>query len=155
MSETWTIGPAVAADGAAVVDLLTRQLDEHDLPAERERVASAVAILLGAPRHGFLLVAREDGATIGVAFVAMHWSLEHGGQACWLEELYVLPDRRGRGVGRDLLRAAATRAGARLPDDGSGGAREPRARGAPVRARGLPGVAAGAVGQGTVGAGSA
>jgi GNAT superfamily N-acetyltransferase len=110
MSETWTITPAVAADGAAVADLLTRQLDEHGLPADRERVASAIAILLGAPRHGFLLVAREDGVTVGVAFVAMHWSLEHGGQACWLEELYVLPDRRGRGVGRDLLRAAAARA---------------------------------------------
>lgn len=110
MSETWTIGPAVAADAAAVVDLLTRQLDEHGLPADRERVASAVAILVGAPRHGFLLVAREGGATIGVAFVAMHWSLEHGGQACWLEELYVLPERRGRGCGRDLVRAAVVRA---------------------------------------------
>lgn len=110
MSGTWAISPAVAADGAAVADLLTRQLDEHGLPADRERVGSAVAMLLGAPRHGFLLVAREDAAVVGVAFVAMHWSLEHGGQACWLEELYVLPDRRGRGVGRDLLRAAIARA---------------------------------------------
>lgn len=110
MSGTWTIAPAVAADGAAVTDLLTRQLDEHGLPAERERIASAVAMLLGAPRHGFLVVAKDEATVIGVAFVAMHWSLEHGGQACWLEELYVTPDRRSQGVGRDLLRAAIVRA---------------------------------------------
>lgn len=110
MSGTWTIGPAVAGDAAAVGDLLTRQLAEHGLPADRARVDSAVAILLGAPRHGFLLVARDAATVIGVAFVAMHWSLEHGGQSCWLEELYVLPESRGRGVGRDLLRAAMLRA---------------------------------------------
>lgn len=109
MSGTWVVAPAVAADAVAVGDLLTRQLAEHGLPADRERVDGAIAILLGAPRHGFLLVAREEATVIGVAFVAMHWSLEHGGQACWLEELYVLPDRRGRGVGRDLLRAAFLR----------------------------------------------
>ncbi len=110
MSGTWTIAPAVAADAAAVGDLLTRQLAEHDLPADRARIDSAVAILLGAPRHGFMMVAREEGVTVGVAFVALHWSIEHGGQSCWLEELYVLPDHRGRGLGRDLLHAALTRA---------------------------------------------
>jgi hypothetical protein len=43
------------------------------------------------------------------------FSLEHGGRAAWLDELYVVPAERGRGMGAALLDAAcahATAAGA-------------------------------------------
>ena len=33
------------------------------------------------------------------------WALEHGGQAGWLEELYVVPELRAGGVGTRLLEA--------------------------------------------------
>jgi GNAT superfamily N-acetyltransferase len=32
--------------------------------------------------------------------------LEHGGLVAWLDELFVLPEHRGRGIGRALLRRA-------------------------------------------------
>ncbi len=38
------------------------------------------------------------------------WTLEHGGRSAWLEELYVQPEYRGRGIGQKLLAAAINRA---------------------------------------------
>jgi GNAT superfamily N-acetyltransferase len=58
--------------------------------------------MLGEPRLGFILLARE-GAAVGVAWVSTTWSLEHGGLTAWLEELYVVPERRSSGIGRALL----------------------------------------------------
>lgn len=109
----WTIGPAVADEAAAVSALLTHQLAEHELPADPSLVAGAVAGILSDERTGFLLVARSVGVAVGVAYVAMIWSLEHGGLSAWLEELYVLPAWRGRGVGADLVRASLVQARAR------------------------------------------
>ena len=119
LAESWTIGPAQAAEAADISDLLTRQLAEHDLPAESASVAGAVAGILADERRGFLQVARSGARVVGVAYVAMIWSLEHGGLSSWFEELYVLPAWRGRGLGADLLRASLTRAqahGCRMMD---------------------------------------
>lgn len=110
MNGDWNIDRAGAGDREALVDLLTRQLVEHDLPADRPGVERAVDGILADGRRGFLLAARAGEAVVGVAYVALHWSLEHGGPSCWLEELYVLPDRRCRGLGVALLQAACTRA---------------------------------------------
>lgn len=110
MGGDFLIEAARASDRDALVDLLTRQLAEHDLPADHVGVARAVDGILGDERLGFLLVARAVDEAVGVAYVARHWSLEHGGPSCWLEELYVLPDRRCGGVGVALLRASLDRA---------------------------------------------
>lgn len=108
--EDVVIGPATAADESALCGLLTRQLAEHDLPAEPARVGRAVAGILADGRTGFLLAARAGDLVVGVAYVAMIWSLEHGGPSSWLEELYVLPDWRSGGVGAALLRASLAQA---------------------------------------------
>jgi GNAT superfamily N-acetyltransferase len=34
------------------------------------------------------------------------WTLEHGGAAVWLDELFVAPAQRGQGIGTALLREA-------------------------------------------------
>lgn len=110
MSGCASIGMAVAAEAGAVVRLLTRQLAEHDLPADEDRVTRAVDGILADDRVGFLLVARRGDEVVGVSYVAMIWSLEHGGPSSWLEELYVLPAWRGQGVGAALLRASLAQA---------------------------------------------
>lgn len=107
MSGSLKVEAARAADREALVGLLCRQLTEHDLPAERPRVERAVDGILDDGRLGFLLAARVGDEVAGVACVAHHWSIEHGGLSCWLEELYVLPGHRNRGLGTALLREAA------------------------------------------------
>ncbi|MBO0695258.1 MAG: GNAT family N-acetyltransferase, partial [Verrucomicrobia bacterium] len=51
-----------------------------------------------------------EGRVVGVAYVATILSVEHVGPAAWLEELYVTPAWRQRGVGSALVDAVLERA---------------------------------------------
>lgn len=98
---------AGARDVAAVVALLARQLDEHDIALAPDALERSVRTLLGDPRLGHVLVAcASDGEIAGVAVLSFLFTLEHGGPAAWLDELYVTDARRGRGIGERLVDAA-------------------------------------------------
>ena len=60
-----------------------------------------------------LYVAESDGSPVGVVGVSYVRALALGGQRATLEELVVHPDRRGSGVGRQLLQFALRRASRR------------------------------------------
>jgi GNAT superfamily N-acetyltransferase len=107
-----SIAEAAPRDREAVIELLAAQLAEHAIDTPRDRIAAAVDGMIGDARRGFLLVAIERGAIVGVAYVSYVWSLEHGGRSAWLEELYVAPARREHGVGGRLLSAVLERAAA-------------------------------------------
>ena len=105
-SEGLSIDRAGAADRGEVVSLLRAQLDEHDIALDEARLGAAVDGVFADASRGLVLLARRGGGAIGFAYVSFNWSLEHGGRSAWLDELYVAPAERERGVGRRLLLAA-------------------------------------------------
>jgi GNAT superfamily N-acetyltransferase len=115
----FTCREATAADQARVVELLAAQLGEHSLAPARAALETAAAALIGDARLGRIFVAESGGRIVGVAAMSWSFSLEHGGRAAWLDELYVVPDERGRGIGAVLLEAAraAAKAGGALAMD--------------------------------------
>ncbi|MCA1827589.1 MAG: GNAT family N-acetyltransferase [Myxococcales bacterium] len=95
----------------SVLPLLEAQYRDHGIEMRGRPLLRALRTLLRG--HGFVLAAL-DPHPIGVAAVSWEWSLERAGLQAWLEELYVVPERRGQGAGRGLLRkatAAAKRSG--------------------------------------------
>ena len=100
-----TILPARATDAGAIADLLVAQMLEHRVRSNRATLKRLVRQFLHNQRRGFALVARLENEVIGVAYVPIIISMEHGGPLGWLEELYVTPSRRGRGVGTLLVKA--------------------------------------------------
>lgn len=99
------IRPATGADADAVTTLLVAQLREHRLDTPKEALRQTVVRILDRPRHGRLLVATDAARVVGVAACSFAWPFEHAGRSLWLEELYVVPEWRGRGVGTTLLAA--------------------------------------------------
>jgi GNAT superfamily N-acetyltransferase len=55
---------------------------------------------------GVAFVAEEDGQVVGYLALIWGFTLELGGRDAFVDELYVVPDRRGRGIGSALIEAA-------------------------------------------------
>ena len=95
-----------AADRDEVLALLVAQLRDHESALAETGIAAALDGMLDRPERGAVLVATLDGRIVGIAALSTMWTLEHGGQAVWLDELYDEPAQRGLGIGRALLAAA-------------------------------------------------
>lgn len=102
---------AGVADLETCVALLGAQLAEHDLGSGDDRPAIAGA--LANPSRGAIFLAEEAGVAVAVAYVGWFWSVEHGGTSAWLDELYVVPARRGEGIGSVVLAEVESAARAR------------------------------------------
>lgn len=110
MSAAPSIKSVEADQIETAVDLLEAQLLEHAIATSREALRAVIRQVASDPRYGFMILALVDDRAIGIAYAAAHLSAEHGGIIGWLEELYVLPAWRGRGVGSLLLEEVARRA---------------------------------------------
>lgn len=102
------IRPARPADVPAIESLI------HEL-AEYERAAGSVAVtaadlevaLFGESPMVFAHVAEREGRVVGMALWYVTFSTWTGRHGIWLEDLFVRPHVRGRGLGRALLSAVA------------------------------------------------
>jgi len=88
----------------AAVDLLGRQLGEHGVKTDLGKVRSVIERIVKDDRLGFVLVALEKNQRpVGIALGCAFLGIEHGGTSGWIEELYVLPEFRERGIGSLLV----------------------------------------------------
>ena len=93
--------PADAEAVGRLLDDFNREFDEAT-PGAR-KLAERVRLLLDGGQTVVLLAgAGPDGLAV-LRFRPALWS---AGLECYLAELYVVPDRRGRGIGRALMNAA-------------------------------------------------
>jgi len=92
------------SDADPLAALLARFFAEEDFAASAAEIrARADVFLAEAANAAFLAV--EDGTPVGAATVTTGFGFETGRRA-EIEDLYVLPDRRRRGVARGLIEAA-------------------------------------------------
>jgi len=97
------VRPAGAADRATVHRLLTAQLLEHHLPADAEGISRGIDSALAPHSPAWLWLAEREDRAVAVFLANRIVSVERGGFALWVEELYVVPGDRRTGVARALL----------------------------------------------------
>ena len=108
MSDPLLIRPAVAADVPLILEFIRRL-------AEYERLAHEVAAteaglrqwLFGDRPYAEVVIAEYDRQPVGFALFFHNFSTFLGRPGIYLEDLFVAPEHRGRGVGRALLRHLA------------------------------------------------
>jgi ribosomal protein S18 acetylase RimI-like enzyme len=97
---------AGAEDLAAILEMMEDFNAEESIAFDRAVFQPRLERLVGDPGLGRVLVFEVDGNPSGYAIVTWGYDLEYGGRDAFLTELYVRPDRRGRGIGRLALAAA-------------------------------------------------
>ena len=71
--------------------------------ADEAALGDALALFVERPDYGFVWLAYDDGIPAGCVSVAFAISTEAGGLVAALRDLYVVEDRRRRGIGSALL----------------------------------------------------
>ena len=104
------IRPAAAGDAAQIVAfvraLAAYEKLEHEVKATEADVARD---LFGPAPKVFCDIAEWDGQPIGFALWFYTYSTFQGRHGIWLEDLYVDPAMRGKGIGKSLLQHLARR----------------------------------------------
>lgn len=102
------IRPATPADVPAIASLI-RALAEYEKLAHAVTLAEADlhAHLFGATRYAEVLIAEEAGAVVGFALFFHNYSTFRAKPGIYLEDLFVIPEARGQGHGKELLKALA------------------------------------------------
>jgi GNAT superfamily N-acetyltransferase len=77
---------------------------EDQVSMTEERLA---ANLFGEHRYAETLLAEDDGEPVGFALFFHNFSTFLGLPGVYLEDLFVIPEQRGRGIGRALLKELA------------------------------------------------
>lgn len=82
-------------------DFYSSEAVMHNIPVER--IENTFDFMLETDLYGELYIFEEDERAVGYLLTAITYSQEAGGKVLWLEELYVTPEMRGRGMGHRVF----------------------------------------------------
>ncbi len=100
---TPVIRPFTAGDLDALLPLVEALHTTDGDPFDPQRTRAALRTLLDHAEYGAVHVATVDGDIVGYIVGSLGLSIEAGGRFLLIDELYVTPVWRGRGLARALL----------------------------------------------------
>ena len=104
MTDQLTIRPATSADAATIVHFIEALADYEKLSHEaKASEADILRDLFGPEPKVFCEIAEWDGEPVGFTLWFYTYSTFQGRHGIWLEDLFVDPAMRGKGIGKALL----------------------------------------------------
>ena len=100
---------SIRPDDVTAVVGLVRELADYERALHEVRLTEEqlTECLFGDSPALFGHVAEDDGAVVGVALWFLNFSTWRGTHGIYLEDLFVQPQHRGNGLGKELLRTLA------------------------------------------------
>lgn len=103
-----TIRPARPADASLIYSLICELAEyerlSHDVDSTEQQIAAA---LFGPQPRVFCDLAELDGEPVGFALWFLNFSTFRGRHGLYLEDIFVRPAHRGKGIGKELMRNLA------------------------------------------------
>ena len=90
-------------DVPLLVGLMAEFYAEAGYDLDHERAASAFAAMLADERLGYVWIIQEEHRDVGHIVVALRYAMEYGGFVACLDDLYVRPGWRNKGLSRAAL----------------------------------------------------
>ena len=99
----------IRADDVPAAVALVRELADYEKALDEVHLTEEqlTACLFGDSPALFGHVAEDDGQVVGVALWFLNFSTWRGTHGIYLEDLFVQPQHRGAGLGKELLRTLA------------------------------------------------
>lgn len=104
---TTAIHLATTDDAAKLLPLIAAFHEEYGLEADDDHRAAAIAPLLAGSPHGAAWLFGPKRAPTGYVVITFGWSIELGGMDAFVDELYIRPTVRKRGLASEALAAIA------------------------------------------------
>ncbi len=101
------VRPGTVADAAVIAELVEALSVAEGYPAPPLTPERVRAEGFGAAPRFLTLIAEEQGHAVGYALYYPSYDTDHATRGCYLQDLYVRPAARRRGVGRALMAALA------------------------------------------------
>jgi GNAT superfamily N-acetyltransferase len=113
-------GPRALAEGVEIRPACTEEIEEmlpliraycrfYDTEPNDDGLREMFRTLITDPSQGAVFIARDDGRAVGFATVDWKWSSLKAARIGYLEDLFVDPEVRGKGIADALLEACAER----------------------------------------------
>lgn len=94
---------ASRADEAVFLPMMSALWEHEGIPFDTDAIRAALAVLFADPGLGRVWLTLDEGEVAGYAMGTWAFSTEQGGCFLLLDELFVLPAFRGRGLGASTL----------------------------------------------------
>jgi GNAT superfamily N-acetyltransferase len=118
--EPVAVGPRELADGVEIRTARTEEFEEmlpliraycefYETEPNDEGIRRMFETLMTDPSQGAIFIARTDGRAVGFATLDWKWSSLKGARIGYLEDLFVDPETRGKGIADALIEVCADR----------------------------------------------
>ena len=100
-----SIQPAAPSDIAPLLVLMQHMQrdDPWSEPVDETRLRANLSELLANPHFGLIYLVHDDQVPVAYLVICFDYSLEYRGIGAWVDELFVEPSHRGKGIGTRLL----------------------------------------------------
>ena len=103
----FTIRPARSDEAGVVLDFIKRLAVYEKCPDDVVADEATIYHSLFVERSAEVVLGEEDGVPVGFALFFHNFSTFVGRKGMYLEDLFILPDKRGLGYGKALLKYVA------------------------------------------------
>ncbi|MBW4518334.1 MAG: GNAT family N-acetyltransferase [Scytolyngbya sp. HA4215-MV1] len=94
---------AIPNDIDTLVNLMTEFYAESDYELDRPMAEKAFAAILADQRLGYVWMIDEQGKDVGYVVLTLRFGMEYGGLMACLDDLFVVPQSRNRGLSTAAL----------------------------------------------------
>ncbi len=90
---------------AEVLDMMRAlySKDQAASPADQSRFPLTIDFLIAQPSRGRIVLFNESGLLRGYGLLIPYWSNEFGGTVLFVDEVFIIPEARERGIGRSFF----------------------------------------------------
>ena len=102
-SEDKTMRRALPGDIATLVALMAEFYAESDYGLDQELAERAFAAILSDERLGYVWLIDDEAKVVGYVVLTLRFGMEYGGLMACIDDLFVVPQSRNRGLTRAAL----------------------------------------------------